>query len=287
MKYLLIPALLLTTIVHAQTVGVYQCVIENGNPRIVVTEYNSATGDYAVTTNGIKKTFNEAFPPAGKDYAANTPWFINNEPILLNGNKYVKYGLPRVIEFKELSQTSAYKNIGVYVEMGIKGAAEVIYIPSRRGCEFQPYQIEGQPQSTTRTIYYDADWKKTTKEKASYYRFVAFNNAGEPVGLVQDFYLSGEKQWEGRMSYIDPNENQKDITEGICTWFYKNGKKSAQVTMLHGKEQGVYRTWREDGSLETEAEYKNGLLHGYFKTYTSNGQLSGTKQYANGQIDRN
>src|SRR5690349_18211149 len=59
MKYLLSFAfsLLLTTIIHAQTTKVENCVIENGVMKNVTTDYDPATGNYSIKVNGVSKPF--------------------------------------------------------------------------------------------------------------------------------------------------------------------------------------------------------------------------------------
>jgi len=82
-----------------------------------------------------------AYPTTGA-YAANATWFINNEPITFNNRRYVKYGLPRVLGVSEVTRGGDYQGVGVFTEAGATGAPEVIYLPVRPGCEFQPYQLE-------------------------------------------------------------------------------------------------------------------------------------------------
>ena len=76
------------------------------------------------------------------EYAGGAPWFINNEPITFGGRRYVKYGLPRVVGVTELGRVGDYQGVGVFGEAGGMEPREVIYVPVRPGCEFQPYQLE-------------------------------------------------------------------------------------------------------------------------------------------------
>ncbi|MBW3571943.1 MAG: hypothetical protein KY467_12640, partial [Gemmatimonadetes bacterium] len=80
--------------------------------------------------------------PATVGYAAGATWYINNEPIMVNGRRYVRYGLPRVLGVNEVTRTAEYQGVPVFVEAGAQGTPEVLYIPVRPGCEFQPYQLE-------------------------------------------------------------------------------------------------------------------------------------------------
>jgi hypothetical protein len=109
------------------------CVVEGGMLREVTAMYNTQTGD--TTVNGQRI-------PATTGYAAGATWYINNEPITVNGRRYVRYGLPRVLGVNEVTRTADYQGVSVFAEAGAQGTPEVLYIPVRPGCEFQPYQLE-------------------------------------------------------------------------------------------------------------------------------------------------
>ncbi|HUC83337.1 MAG TPA: hypothetical protein VMR70_20670 [Flavisolibacter sp.] len=285
MKYLLILAALISISITATAqTQVRQCIIENGTLKTVVADYDPATGVYSVMLNGTKKAFDDVYPPTGIHYAQTRSWFINNEKISFNGKKYIKYGLPRILGTTEIKKISEFDKIGVYVEQGLTDN-EVIYLPTRRGCEFQPYRID-VPLPKEKTIYYDKNWKVSSEAKAAYYRIVNVNPAGQPVGLVRDYYIDGKKQWQGRLSHLDPYDNSKDVMDGVCAWFDANGTKIEEAYYINGKQEGVYKSWSEDGSLMLEIEFKNGKMNGYSKTYTADGQLLKTEYYANGVLKK-
>jgi len=60
----------------------------------------------------------------------------------VNGRRYVKYGLPRVLGVNEVTRTADYMGVPVFAEAGATAATEVLYVPVRPGCEFQPYQLD-------------------------------------------------------------------------------------------------------------------------------------------------
>jgi hypothetical protein len=95
--------------------------------------YNTQNGDTTVNGQPI---------PATTGYAAGATWYINNEPITVNGRRYVRYGLPRVLGVNEVTRSADYMGVTVFSEAGAQGTPEVLYIPVRPGCEFQPYQLE-------------------------------------------------------------------------------------------------------------------------------------------------
>jgi hypothetical protein len=108
------------------------CVVENGMLRNVTAQYNTQTGD-TTWAGGMQSM-------AG--YAAGATWFINNEPVMVMGRRYVKYGLPRVLGVNEVTRVGEYQGVSVFAETGATGTPEVLYVPVRAGCEFQPYQTE-------------------------------------------------------------------------------------------------------------------------------------------------
>lgn len=126
----------------SQTQKISICVIDQKQLKTVEADYNTSTGDTSIMLNGKKKSFREVYPSMGSEYAANATWYINNDAITIRTRKFVKYGLPRILGTTEITRVAEYKGVGVYVEAGLKGAPEVIYIPVRSGCEFQPYQKE-------------------------------------------------------------------------------------------------------------------------------------------------
>jgi len=112
------------------------CVVQDGNLTNVTATFNPATND--TTVNG--QPFGTAYP-MGAQYAANATWFINNEPVTFQGRRYVKYGLPRVLNVNEVTRVGEFQGVSVFAEAG-QTRPEVIYVPVRPGCELQPYQTE-------------------------------------------------------------------------------------------------------------------------------------------------
>ena len=134
------------------------------------------------------------------------------------------------------------------------------------------------------TIFYDKNWKVCNENKAEYYRKVTIDVNGNPTGIVKDYYKTGEIQWEGKMKYIDKYDNSKDISEGLCTWYHKNGQKSRQSTMYNDKEDGITTFWYENGNKSAEREYKLGVLNGKYENYYENNKLKFRAEYKNGKL---
>jgi S1-C subfamily serine protease len=133
-------------------------------------------------------------------------------------------------------------------------------------------------------IFYDKDWNVCTQSKAEYYRLITIDSNGKPIGKVFDYYLTGELQWEGSFSYFTRAEDRKNIIEGVCIWYYKNGKKKRESNMIAGKEEGQTTYWYENGQKARETESKNGILNGQWIDYHENGKLFRKINFSNDKM---
>ena len=60
----------------------------------------------------------------------------------------MKYGLPRVLGTRDVNNAGTVNGVSVFAEPGANAQRpEVIYVPTRPGCEFQPYQTEAKTGS--------------------------------------------------------------------------------------------------------------------------------------------
>tara|TARA_B110000003_G_scaffold170514_1_gene170205 strand:- start:190 stop:552 length:363 start_codon:yes stop_codon:yes gene_type:complete len=76
------------------------------------------------------------------------------------------------------------------------------------------YDLDGNKTGDW-TILYDLDWNVTESiDSTKFYRVITYNR-GIPSGKVLDFYVNGQKQWEGYLLSDDP----EDIMDGKCIWF--------------------------------------------------------------------
>ena len=117
------------------------CVIVNGQLKTVEGSYDTQTGRHTVLINRLEKNI-DSLHINNPDYAATAKWYINNEKLLIKGKTYSKYGLPRVLGTTDVQKWTTHEGVGVYVEAGFTATPEVIYIPVRAQCEFQPYVAE-------------------------------------------------------------------------------------------------------------------------------------------------
>jgi hypothetical protein len=124
------------------TQAIQVCVVQNGMLQNVDATFNPATGDTTVTSTN--QSFSMAYPATAPTYAASETWYINNDSISFNDRQYVRYGTTRILTPGTLSSAGTVNGIGVFSETGATSPFDVIYVPVRPGCEFQPYQARAQ-----------------------------------------------------------------------------------------------------------------------------------------------
>lgn len=121
-------------------------------------------------------------------------------------------------------------------------------------------------------IYLDSEFKACSKSKAEYFRLLTVSLDGDVIGTFKDFYITGELQNKGQFSFYD-NSTHKMISEGLTTWYYKNGNKSAEVQMSKDKYVGLRTEWYETGELYSYKEYSDGGTILNSKYYYKSGSL--------------
>ena len=122
-------------------------------------------------------------------------------------------------------------------------------------CAF--YSIETVSQEN---IYFDANWNRTTKQKAVYYRSLI--NTNKEKKLVVDFFITGKKVRE--VFY----ENGKP--DGKFSEFYSSGELKITGKYKKGLKVGMWKTYYKNGKIKEKGRFKNGEKVGVWKTYFNN-----------------
>lgn len=134
-------------------------------------------------------------------------------------------------------------------------------------------------------LYYDAEWKPVSKAaSAAYFRLITLDKDGRPVGKVRDYYITGEMQWEGTLTYFDRTDDHNNVHEGKCTWYYKSGQKSSEVSYINGKREGLAMRWHENGAVSDEIEYSKGQLNGAWISYYESGKVESKYEFKDGKL---
>jgi len=118
----------------------YVCVVRGGRLEEVAF-YGMATDD-----STYRQRYSAEFP-TDSTYAGNAPWLRDREPLALLGDLYVMYGLPRILGIIDVVPIATFRGVTVFAEPNVDPTRpEVIYIPLRPGCEFQPYKRHGSKE---------------------------------------------------------------------------------------------------------------------------------------------
>jgi hypothetical protein len=109
------------------------CVISDGALVDVFAQRDLVTGD---------TTFGQPYAGLPRSQsAASPPWFVTDEPVVFQGRRFVKFGLPRLLRAGDVIRVGEFRGVGVFAEPNVR-RTEVIYLPTGSGCELQPYQLE-------------------------------------------------------------------------------------------------------------------------------------------------
>lgn len=127
----------------AERSDIHVCVVQDGELRMVPVQYDTRTGDTLVDGRPFAAVY-----PDTIGYAAGAAWYASGETMVLDRNRFVKYGLPRVILPHELlTRAGEYRGVPLFAqreravaETELWHGSDIRYVPVRPGCEFQPYE---------------------------------------------------------------------------------------------------------------------------------------------------
>lgn len=118
---------------------------------------------------------------------------------------------------------------------------------------------------------------------------IFFIGVGLFLLIVLLFYF-GNPQWSKwiflwqRKVYANTLVIPSADYSGIWRIWKDNGQLESEATYLAGRINGSYSRWWDNGNLWQTIEYKNGVLHGKFSQCHKNGNPFIEKHYANGVL---
>jgi len=101
------------------------------------------------------------------------------------------------------------------------------------------------------------------------------NYTGDQLDGVCTYYFS-----DGRKVAV--YNYLKGVKEGSFITYYDNGKKEKEGTYVKGNFHGELRTWRENGLPESEGKYTHGKKEGTWHFYSAKGPVEVSILYKNG-----
>ncbi len=156
--------------------------------------------------------------------------------------------------------------------------------------------------SAQETVWFDANWNLTEKDKAIYYRPTP-KKQNNGFWIV-DYYMNGIKQMEGYSSVLDVNNEKfdgvikyyfstgilyqevrysKGEIEGVRKIYFKSGKIKEVRSYEKDKMEGRYLEYYKTGELLTTGDYEDNLKEGVWKTYYKNGKMKERGKYEVGK----
>lgn len=102
------------------------------------------------------------------------------------------------------------------------------------------------------TTFWDSNWHRVLRANAVYYGWTAPLDSGRC--RILDFYITGERQMEA-VGHCGATI----VKDGVATYYYRSGVKSAAGQFRNGKREGQWSYWREDGSLRRQRQWHAGL----------------------------
>ena len=133
------------------------------------------------------------------------------------------------------------------------------------------------------TIYFDKDWKKTSKSVAKFYRIHS------RVGLkikIADYYINDTLQMTGFAWEYDPSEpDDAFIKEGPFVYYTSKGKISSKGSYKNNKRVGEWLTFYPEGQLYmTEIYDSKERRSGSFVIYYPDGKVRRSDFYKKGEF---
>lgn len=116
--------------------------------------------------------------------------------------------------------------------------------------------------SQNKIVYFNENWDTVPKSEATYYRSAMKLNGSRYE--FKDFFMNGTLQFEGGSASAS-----EEILEGLCKWYYKNGKLMQTAYYNAGQKNGETDCYHEDGYELARGIYEyDEPKNGSFLTYS-------------------
>lgn len=113
------------------------------------------------------------------------------------------------------------------------------------------------------------------EESGKYATFIKEKLVSVQEGPHQLWYKNGNLKEDGK--YED------NMQSGEWTYYYEDGKKQYQQTLIKGKQEGKVTSWYGIGTLESEKYFKKGRANGKWTYYTKKaGEIKQEMYFKNG-----
>ncbi len=100
-------------------------------------------------------------------------------------------------------------------------------------------------QSHFDTVYFDKQWKETTKDNSKYYRVLG--PAQDGLRECRDYWKSGDLQMTGKVK-----SQNNETKEGEFIWYYKNGNVKRKIGYNNNEITSLIQEFDKNGSFIME-----------------------------------
>lgn len=136
--------------------------------------------------------------------------------------------------------------------------------------------LTSQLQAQTDTIYFNKDWDTCVKNEAYYTRILKKDLKGL---AVVDYYPNGKIKVTGTYDLDSPKNKQ-----GYFKSFDEDGFLESEGNYINNKSEGLHKSYKTKGKLWLEEEMSHGQNNGALKTYFTSGTIKRIEQYENGKF---
>lgn len=142
------------------------------------------------------------------------------------------------------------------------------YFDSPKTPSVAPFVPKTIPTNNQVTIYFDKNDKKTTQDKAYYFRKVQFDSQNNPIGNVEDrFKANNNLKFTGTYFRYNADEELTNTSfQGDCIFFSEDGTRSVR-TYKDGELQKEI-TFLANSKVKSEQIFNANQTRRYFKEIT-------------------
>ena len=114
-----------------------------------------------------------------------------------------------------------------------------------------------------------------------------FYHSNYPTKTMEIEMKRGKKHGKFTKRYFDNKIEQiayykNDLLEGVETFYYKNGNRSAELHHTKGKKNGPITTWHHNGVIRETGTFVNDLFDGDWELFDERGMLIGEGSFVQG-----
>ncbi|MBI1780546.1 MAG: hypothetical protein HYR66_04170 [Sphingobacteriales bacterium] len=109
-------------------------------------------------------------------------------------------------------------------------------------------------------------------------------NQKDVNGLRQGYWKVTMTDIKGR-TYLYAIEVYKDNKKnGLCFYYYPNGKKQSEISYRNDTLNGLSKYYRSYGVIQYEENFIDGKSHGFKRYYNTSGELAEEQEYTDGAV---